>query len=93
MYIFNSVFSAKSKKTNEPFYQVKLFEKRTNQNKEVYFKDLALFVDKDVYEAIVKENFNFGDIVEIQKAPPAYFGGAEQLVGLILLEESPYIDD
>lgn len=92
MYIFNSVFTAKSKKTNEPFYQVKLFEKRETQDKIVYFKDLALFVDKDVYDGIVKQKFNFGDVVEIKKAPPAYFGGAEQLVGLELKASSPYID-
>ncbi len=92
MYIFNQVFSAKSKKTNEPFYQVRLFEKRENQNKETYFKDLALFVEKDVYDGIVKQLFNFGDIVEVLKAPPAYFGGSEQLVGLELVAQSPYMD-
>ena len=92
MYIFNQVFSAKSKKTNEPFYQVRLFERRENQNKETYFKDLALFVEKEVYDKIVKQNFNFGDIVEIEKAPPAYFGGSEQLVGLELVAQSPYMD-
>lgn len=92
MYIFNSVFTAKSKKTNEPFYQVKLFEKREDKDKKVYFKDLAIFIDQDVYKSIVKESFNFGDVVEVQKAPPAYFGGAEQLVGLILLQDSPYMD-
>ncbi len=92
MYIFNQVFSAKSKKTNEPFYQVKLFEKRENKDKDVYFKELALFVGKDVYDGILNQGFKFGDIVEIQKAPPAYFGGAEQLVGLELVAESPYYD-
>ena len=92
MYIFNQVFSAKSKKTNEPFYQVRLFEKRETQDKKIYFKDLALFVDKNVYDGIVKQEFNFGDVVEIKKAPPAYFGGAEQLVGLELVASSPYID-
>ena len=92
MYIFNSVFTAKSKKTNEPFYQVKLFEKRQAQDKKVYFKELAIFIDKDVYDSIVKENFNFGDVVEVEKAPPAYFGGSEQLVGLTLAQSSPYID-
>ena len=90
MYIFNSVFTAKSKKTNEPFYQVKLFEKRENQDKESYFKELGLFVTKDVYDSIVKGGFQFGDIVEVKKNPPAYFGGAEQLAGLTLVESSPY---
>ena len=92
MYIFNSVFTAKSKKTNEPFYQVKLFEKRENQDKETYFKELPLFVDKKVYDSIVKQNFNFGDIVKVEKAPPAYFGGSEQLAGLELVTPSPYFE-
>lgn len=92
MYIFNSVFSAKSKKTNEPFYQVKLFEKRESQDKKVYFKDLGLFVDKEVYDNIVEQNFCFGDIVEIEKGAPLYFGGPEQLKGLVLISESPYVD-
>ncbi len=92
MYIFNQAFSAKSKKTNEPFYQIRLFERRQAQDGKTYFKDLALFVEKDVFEKIVKEEFNFGDIVEVEKGAPLYFGGPEQLIGLKLVESSPYND-
>ena len=92
MYIFNQTFTAKSKKTDEPFYQVRLFEKRETLEKKVYFKDLTLFVDKDVYEGIVKQGYNFGDVVEPIKGEPAYFGGPERLLGLELKASSPYVD-
>lgn len=92
MYIFNQAFSAKSKKTNEPFYQVKLFERRQKQDKTYYFKDLSIFVEEEVFNEIAEGNFNFGDIVEVEKGAPLYFGGAEQLIGLKLVESSPYID-
>ena len=92
MFIFYQAFTAKSKKTNEPFYNVTLFERRTTQDKKVYFKETSIFVDKDVFDAIVKQGFNFGDVVEVQTAPPLYFGGSEQLVGLKLVAQSPYIE-
>ena len=63
MFIFNEVFTAKSNKTNEPFYKVTLFERRTTQDKKVYFKESSIFVDKDVFDGIVKQGFNFGDVV------------------------------
>ncbi len=92
MYIFNQAFSAKSKKTNEPFYQVKLFERRNKQDGSYYFKDLTIFVEKEVFDTIVKNNFDFGDIVQVEKGSPLYFGGPEQLVGLKLVEKSPYVE-
>ena len=91
MYIFKQTFTAKSKKTNEPFYKVGLFEKRQTQDKKVYFKELDLFVEKDVFEEIVKQGFSFGDIVEVEEKPSLYLGGPSQLAGLKLVEESPYL--
>ena len=93
MYIFNQAFTAKSKKTNEPFYQVKLFEKRTNQDGVVYFKDSALFVGEKVFNSIVKQGFNFGDVVEPTVGPSEYLGGPSQLLGLKLVAESPYMQE
>ncbi len=92
MYIFNQAFTAKSKKSGNPFYQVKLFEKREAQDKSTYFKELSLFVDEPVYKSIVNQNFKFGDIVDVEKSAPAYFGGPEQLAGLTLKAQSPYFD-
>lgn len=92
MFIFNGVFTANSKKTNQPFYAVKLFERRQAQDKSIYFKDVQCFVDKPVFDSIVKSGFKFGDIVSIQTAPAMYFGGSEQLTGLELIQESPYYD-
>ena len=92
MYIFNSVFSGKSKRTGNTFFQVKLFERRINKDQEFYFKEIVSFVEEDVYNDILSKNFNFGDIVEIEKDAPAYFGGSEQLVGLKLVECSPFVD-
>ena len=91
MYIFKQTFTAKSKKTNEPFYKVGLFEKRQTQDKKVYFKELDLFVEKDVYEGIIKGAFNFGDIVDAEMAMPEYLGATSRLVGLKLVEQSPYL--
>ena len=93
MYVFNQCFTAKSKKTGNDFYQIRLFEKRTAQDKSVYFKDLSLFVDKPVYEKINKKGFKFGDVVNVVKAEPLYFGGPEQLQDLELVEESPYFTE
>lgn len=90
--VFNQLFTAKSKKTGEPFYCVKLFDRREAQDKGVYFRDVQLFVDKPVFEKLSKQNFHFGDIVAIETAPPLYIGGAEQLIGLKLIVESPYFD-
>jgi hypothetical protein len=90
--VFNQLFTAKSKKTGEPFYCVKLFDRREAQDKSVYFRDVQLFVDKPVFEKLSKQNFHFGDIVAIETAPPLYIGGAEQLIGLKLIVESPYFD-
>lgn len=93
MFIFNQVFTAKSKKTNEPFYSVRLFERRERQdNKEVYFREVQCFVGKDVYEKIVKAGYKFGDIVAVTTGEPPYFGATAQLVGLELLQESPFIE-
>ena len=91
MYIFKQTFSAKSKKTNEPFYKVELFEKRLTQDKKVYFKELDLFVDKDVFDGIQKGTFNFGDVVDVEMAMPEYLGATSRLVGLKLVKESPYV--
>ena len=93
MYIFNDVFTGKGKASGKEFYQVKLFEKRTTQDRRVYFKDLTLFVDKDVFDTIKDKSFNFGDIVNVVKSEPLYFGGPEQLKDLELVEESPYFGD
>ena len=90
--VFNQLFTAKSKKTGEPFYCVKLFDRREAQDKSVFFRDVQLFVDKPVFEKLSKLNFHFGDIVAIETAPPLYIGGAEQLIGLKLIVESPYFD-
>lgn len=93
MYVFCGAFTANSKKTNAPFYVVELFERRVNQNSaEVYFKSVRSFVEKPVYEKITKSNFKFGDVVELQKVAPRYFGGQEQLTGLKLVLDSPYYD-
>ena len=90
--VFNQLFTAKSKKSGEPFYCVKLFDRRESLDKSVYFRDVQLFVDKPVFEKISKQGFHFGDVVEIETAPPLYIGGAEQLIGLKLILESPYFD-
>ena len=92
MFIYKQSFTAKSKKTNEPFWNVTLFEKRKAQNNEVYFKEVSIFVSKEVYEEIQMQNFKFGDIVDVMKDAPEYFGGPEQLSGLDLVEKSPYFD-
>ena len=92
MYIFKQAFSAKSKKTNEPFYKVELIEKRETQDKKIYFRDLESFVDKDVYDSIVNQNFNFGDIVDVEMSMPEYLGAKAKLKTLKLVAGSPYID-
>ncbi len=92
LFVFNQTFSATSKKSGKPFYAVLLFERRQAQDTSVYFKESRCFVDQTVYEKICKLGFKFGDIVELQTAPPMYFGGSEQLIGLKLVTESPYYD-
>lgn len=92
MFIFNKAFTANSKKSGQPFYSVNLFERRTAQSGEIYFKDVACFVEKSVFERILKSGFKFGDVVELEKGEPAYFGAAEQLIGLTLKLESPYYE-
>ena len=93
MYVFCGAFTANSKKTNAPFYVVELFERRVNQNSaEVYFKSVRSFVEKPVFDEIDNMDLKFGDIVELQKAAPRYFGGQEQLTGLKLVFDSPYYD-
>ena len=92
MFIFNSCFTANSKKTNEPFYSVKLFERREGQDKTLFFKDVSAFVSKDVYDKIVKAGFKFGDTVEIETSPARFFGASEELIGLKLVKESPFFD-
>lgn len=92
LFIFNQTFTANSKKTNQPFFSVKLFERREALDKSVYFRDCSCFVEKAVFEKILKMGFKFGDVVDLEKAPPAYFGGTEQLIGLKLVTESPYYD-
>ena len=93
MYIFNQTFTGKGKASGKDFYQVRLFEKRTTQDNRDYFKDLTLFVDKDVFDTINKKAFKFGDVVDVVKSEPLYFGGPEQLKDLELVEESPYFKD
>lgn len=92
MFIFNKAFTANSKRSGQPFYSVNLFERRTTQNGEIYFKDVTCFVEKQVYEQILKCGFKFGDVVELKKGAPAYFGAAEQLIGLELKLDSPFYD-
>lgn len=92
MFIFNQTFTATSKKTGLPFYAVKMFERRETQEKAVYFKEVQCFVEKPVFDSIVKGGFRFGDIVDVKTGAPQYFGGPEQLVGLELLQESPYYE-
>ena len=91
MYIFKETFTAKSKRNNEPFYNVKLFARLENKDKKFFFKEVSLFVEKDVFEEIVKQGFSFGDIVEVVEKPSLYLGGPSQLAGLKLVEESPYL--
>ena len=93
MVIFNRVFKGTSSKTNNDYYQVKLFEKRTSQDGEVYFADLSLFIEKPAYEKIVKKGFKFGDIVEVETIAPKYLGGKETLNDLKFVSESPYFDE
>ena len=93
MVIFNRVFKGTSSKTNNDYFQVKLFEKRTSQAGEIYFADLSLFIEKPVYEKIVKKGFKFGDVVEVDTAAPKYLGGNESLNDLILVSESPYFEE
>ena len=90
MFIYKSSFTATSKKSGQPFWNVTLFEKRTTQDKNEYFKEVSIFVSEEVYNGIQKAGYKFGDIVEVIKGEPEYFGGPEQLIGLNLVEESPY---
>ncbi len=92
MYIFNSIFTAKAKSTGNPFFKVKLFKKMENKEKQVYFKEIDTFIEEETFNQIKEDGFNFGDIVELKVAPPEYFGGTEQLVGLKLVTPSPYVD-
>lgn len=92
LYVFNRAFTANSKKTNQPFYSVNLYERREAQDHSVYFRETQCFVEKPVYEKILKMGFRFGDVVDIEKEAPAYFGATERLIGLKLLTESPYFD-
>lgn len=92
MVIFNSTFTANSKKTSKPFYCVKLFEKRESQDKSIYFKDVQFFVEKSVFDNINKSGFKFGDIVDIITEPAQYIGGTDSLIGLTLLTDSPFYD-
>ncbi len=93
MYVFNQTFTGKGKATGKEFFQVRLFEKRTTQDNRDYFKDITLFVDKDVFDRINEKAFKFGDIVSVVKSEPLYFSGPEQLKDLVLVEESPYFND
>lgn len=92
LFVFNQTFTANSKKNGKPFYVVKLFERREAQDKTVYFRDTQCFVESSVFEKICKQNFKFGDVVDVELAPPAYFGASEQLIGLKLILDSPYND-
>lgn len=93
MFIFNETFTGKAKTTGKEYFQVKLFQKKESQYSSVYFQDLTVFVDKDVFDTINKKKFKFGDIVEVVKSEPLYFGGPEQLKDLKLVEESPYFTE
>lgn len=92
MFIYKGSFTATSKKTNAPFWNVTLFEKRKAMDGNEYFKEVSIFVSKEVYDGINKFGFKFGDIVDVNKSSPEYFGGPEQLIGLTLVEASPYFD-
>ncbi len=92
MFVFHGTYAGKSKKDNKPYWQVNLFEKRANKDNEVYFKATTVFVDEDVHNKIVKQGFRFGDVVELEKGAPLYFGGAEVLKGLKLVSDTPYFD-
>lgn len=94
MFIFQGTYAGKSKKNNDkPYWQVNLFEKRETQDHDVYFKPTTVFVEESVYNSIVKEGFRFGDVVEIVKGEPRYFGGPETLEGLELVTDSPYFNE
>lgn len=94
MFVFQGTYAGKSKKNNDkPYWQVNLFEKREALDKTVYFKPTTVFVEEEVYNEIVKQNFKFGDVVEIEVGAPKYFGGSETLEGLTLVAESPYFNE
>lgn len=92
MFIFQGTFAGKSKKNDKPFWQINLFEKREAQDKTVYFKAISVFVEEPIYQKINKFGYKFGDVVEVIKGAPQYFGGAETLVDLKLVAESPYFE-